>query len=176
MISFLIVEQSLLATTCSQFISWLRPSTSVASTIYSVLAALRDPPNHLHAHRNVTNALRRRHARRQWRAQVHLECIVLAYLSDPHSHHAGQSGQQLLGGFLRGARLFEGDGHAVLCELYLERLENGADRIGVRQPLAVGPAVVASRKEERGSLNLVIDNERAAVSRVAERPVSGALD
>ena len=30
-----------------------------------VLAALHDPPNHLHAHRNVTDALRRRHARRQ---------------------------------------------------------------------------------------------------------------
>ena len=34
-------------------------------------------------------------------------------------------------------------GHVpALCELYLEGLKHGGDRIGVRQPLPVGPAVV----------------------------------
>src|SRR6266853_1019591 len=75
-------------------------------------AALGDSPDDLHAHWNVADAFRRGDAPRQRGSQVHLERIVLAYFGDPHPHYAGQSGQQRPGGFLRGACLFEVDGHA----------------------------------------------------------------
>src|SRR5437016_5438616 len=79
--------------------------------VVSRAATSRGSPGGLPAHRNVANALRRPYARRQRLAQVHLECIVLAHLGDPDSHHAGQGGQQRLGGFLRGPCLLEADGH-----------------------------------------------------------------
>src|SRR6267142_1778088 len=85
--------------------------TAVTLARRSVSAALGNPPDDLYAHRNVANALRRSHARWQRLAQVHLEGIVLAHLGDPHSHDAGQGGQQRLGGFFRGPRLLEADGH-----------------------------------------------------------------
>src|SRR5882724_2508248 len=114
--------------------------TAVTLARRSVSAALGNPPDDLHAHRNVANALRRSHARWQRLAQVHLEGIVLAHLGDPDSHHAGQGGQQLLGGFLRGPCLLEADGHVrSYASLTLRAWSTAAIGFAYVSPLPLDP-------------------------------------
>src|SRR5262249_49166628 len=61
-------------------------------------------------------------------------------------------------------------------EVDLERVEDGPDRVGEGQALAIGAALVAAREQQRHGTVAAIDDERAAVAPLAERSGVPALD